>query len=292
MRRQLKHVLLFLTFVLCLTAFTSASARADTASQENTDGGNTYQTNSGAQVTIPVVDTSGSTIYDYADLLSAEEEAALSEKMASVGEKRKLQLVILTSTEIPQDVNYGMTTTKQYAEQFYIDNDFQEDCVIFTIDMNNRVLWTTGHGRFATESFVKTEETIYNHTMEKARNADYSGAADVFIRDVYRYKNVAWALMPTIPSVIVSVLGALAAVVALLAKHGTSQPNKLNVPKLRITGYQSTKHDVRYMGTTRTVRHIPRPSRSSGGGGFSGGVSSGGGFSGGGGGFSGGGGHF
>ena len=55
-----------------------------------------------------------------------------------------------------------------------------------------------------------------------------------------------------------------------------------------------TPIEEQYLGTRRSVRHIPRRTESSGGGGggFSGGSHSGGGFSGGGGGFSGGGGKF
>ncbi len=264
------------------------------AEAENTDGDDTYVSNSGEVFQIPRIDNPEERVFDYAGLFSTGEENALRSRILEMQKKKKADIVILTSETVPEDYYYGTETTMKYAEQFLMDNGFREDALIFIIDMNNRVLWTAGHGKYAAEKYVKYEEKVYDAAMYNAKNGDYYGAANAFLDETHKLGNRLYAAKPTFLSLLFSVVLTLMSILGLEAKHSGAQPSKAHTPAVKTNGYKTLSHREQYLGTRRSVRHIPRRTESSGGGGggFSGGSHSGGGFSGGGGGFSGGGGKF
>lgn len=282
-------VLILATLLPAVPAMASSENTADSAGTEST-----YTTNSQDQVTIPKVSAKGSRIYDYAGLFSESEENALAAKKAKAERSQKADLVILTlsASEIPEDADGGTETTQKYAEQFYIDNGFPDDTVILTIDMNNRVLWVTGHGKYAKDRFVSYTKKIYDNINGEAADDNYMKAAENFISLMADYRSVAAAIRPTGVSLIVSAIVTLVVVIILFSIQAAAAPSERNAPQIPTKDYRVTAHDVMYTGTHRTVRHIPKDNSGGSGGDFSGGTSSGGGFSGGGGNFSGGGGHF
>ena len=273
------------------TVYIKDPAEADA---ENTDGDDTYVSNSGEVFQIPRVDDPEERVFDYAGLFSSGEEKALRGRISEMQKKKKADIVILTSETVPEDYYYGTETTMKYAEQFLMDNGFKEDALIFIIDMNNRVLWTAGHGKYAAEKYVKYEEKVYDAAMYCAKNGDYYGAANSFLDETHKLGNRLYAAKPTFLSLLFSVVLTLMSILGLEAKHSGAQPSKAHTPAVKTNQYKTISHKEQYLGTRRSVRHIPRSTSSGGGGdgGFSGGSHSGGGFSGGGGGFSGGGGKF
>ncbi len=300
---KMKRISLMVSTLLAvglLTAGGTSSVLASTYTEaeiqaENTDGDQDYISNDETFFSIPTVDPSVDALYDYADLLTDSEEAELLQRQVEIENSKNCDIIILTlsENEIPYDYYDGTDTTKSYAEQFYIDSGFRNDAVVFTVDMNNRVIWTVGHGTYDTSDFVDFTEEVYNAALSKARQNDYYGEVDVFLTKFNAYKNPLLAMVPTAMSLVISLVIAILTAVIFLSKHKSAQALKFTPQAAKAEYYQSDVHDVRFMGTRRHVRHIPPPSKSSGGGGgFSGGHSSGGGFSGGGGGFSGGGGKF
>lgn len=283
---------ILLAFSLICLPIVPVSASAD-STMDPAGTESTYTTNSGDQVTIPKVSSGGSRIYDYASLFSENEEQTLAGKKKEAENAQKAQIIILTltSSEIPQDADGGTETTQKYAEQFYIDNHFSNDAVILTIDMNNRVLWVTGHGKYAGDKFVSFTKKIYDDISGEASDGNYDEVAESFISLMHGYRNVTAAIAPTGVSLVVSGIVTIVVIVVLFSIQGTAAPSERNAPQIPTKDYRVTAHDVMYTGTHRSVRHIPR-NNSGGSGGFTGGTSSGGGFSGGGGNFSGGGGHF
>lgn len=286
-------VYIFLAAMLALTWRTVPIWASDNHAMGSTGTESTYTTNSDEQVTIPKVSSDGSRIYDYASLFSENEERTLTDRKEKAERAQKAQFIILTltSSQIPEDVEGGTETTEKYAEQFYIDNDFSDDTVLLTVDMNNRVLWVTGHGKYAGDKFVSYTKKIYERINEAASDGDYMKAAETFISMMADYRNVAAAIRPTGVSLIVSVIVTLVVMIILFSMQASAAPSERNAPQIPTKDYRVTAHDVMYTGTHRTVRHIPKNNSGSGGD-FTGGTSSGGGFSGGGGNFSGGGGHF
>ncbi len=261
---------------------------------ENTDGDSDYISNDGTLFTMKTVDPSGQRIYDFSDLFSDAEENELEVKRKALEEAKHCDIIVLTlsANEIPYDAYDGNDTTMKYAEQFYMDNGFADDGIIFTIDMNNRVLMTSGHGRYYSDRFESYTEDIYNAVLHDAKNGDYVGAVETFYRMVERYQNPAYAAKPTVLSILISIGLSVLIVIIFLSKHSAVQAMKWTPEGADAKRYKVLTHDVRFRGTRRIVRHIPPPPKSGGDGGSFSSSSGGGGFSGGGGGFSSGGGKF
>ena len=255
-------------------------------------GSGPYTTNNGTVIYMPYVEDNSQRVYDYADLLTTSEEQSLSDYIAELEGKKKCEIMILTSTDIPLDINYGNETSMKYAEQFYMDNSITEDGLIFLLDMNNRMIWTAGSGKYKAEKYVDFEEKVYNDVLDGMRNQQYYDVCNTFLKDVYKLDNVAYAMMPTPFSLIISAVLSLITLVSLLAKHSSSQPVNNAKIAVKTLNFRQTGHNAIFLGKHTSHRRIVKEHHSSGGGGFSGGTHSGGGFSGGGGGFSGGGGHF
>ncbi len=256
-------------------------------------GSGPYTTNNGTVIYMPYVEDNSQRVYDYADLLTTSEEKSLSDYIAELEGKKKCEIIILTSTDIPLDISYGNETSMKYAEQFYMDNAITDDGLIFLLDMNNRMIWTAGSGKYKTEKYVDFEEKVYNDVLDGMRSQRYYDVCNTFLKDVYKLDNVAYAMMPTPFSLIISAVLSLITLVSLLAKHSSSQPVNNAKIAVKTLNFRQTGHNAIFLGKHTSQRKIVKEHHSSGGGGgFSGGTHSGGGFSGGGGGFSGGGGHF
>ncbi|MBR3169736.1 MAG: TPM domain-containing protein [Lachnospiraceae bacterium] len=283
------------------TGSTDTESQTDgTETQETTaveptgpHGSGPYTTNNGTVIYMPYVEDNSQRVYDYADLLTTSEEKSLSDYIAELEGKKKCEIIILTSSDIPLDISYGNETSMKYAEQFYMDNSITDDGLIFLLDMNNRMIWTAGSGKYKAEKYVDFEEKVYNDVLDGMRNQRYYDVCNTFLKDVYKLDNIAYAMMPTPFSLIISAVLSLITLVSLLAKHSSSQPPNNAKIAVKTLNFRQTGHNAIFLGKHTSQRRIVKEHHSSGGGGgFSGGTHSGGGFSGGGGGFSGGGGHF
>ena len=283
------------------TGSTDTESQTDgTETQETTaveptgpHGSGPYTTNNGTVIYMPYVEDNSQRVYDYADLLTTSEEKSLSDYIAELEGKKKCEIIILTSSDIPLDISYGNETSMKYAEQFYMDNSITDDGLIFLLDMNNRMIWTAGSGKYKAEKYVDFEEKVYNDVLDGMRNQRYYDVCNTFLKDVYKLDNIAYAMMPTPFSLIISAVLSLITLVSLLAKHSSSQPPNNAKIAVKTLNFRQTGHNAIFLGKHTSQRRIVTEHHSSGGGGgFSGGTHSGGGFSGGGGGFSGGGGHF
>ncbi|MBR1385335.1 MAG: TPM domain-containing protein [Bacilli bacterium] len=92
-----------------------------------------------AEVLVPSVDSSEK-IYDYADLLTSEEEEKLRNDILDVIEKYNIDIVFVTLETNPY--GFDEEDTKEYASDFYDYNRFgvgeERSGVIVVVDMGNR----------------------------------------------------------------------------------------------------------------------------------------------------------
>lgn len=272
------------------------ASSAESGTIEASESG-TYTSNNGTVFSMPSVSDNSARVYDYAGLFSDEEIEKLTVKIEKVEKSKDCDIVVLTSSDVPEDAYGGTETSEKYAEQFYIDNGFKSDGMIFIIDMNNRVLWSAGTGKYKTQHFIDYSETIYNDALSYASQKDYYGAAGAFIHDADKFENVLYALIPTPVSLAISAVLVTIVLLITVLSHSKSQPSVKNDAAVKTLNYRQVRHDSTFLGKNVTSHRIPKDTgggrSGGGGGGFSGGFSSGGGgFSGSGGGFAGGGGHF
>ena len=258
-------------------------------------GSGPYTSNDGTVFYMPVADKT-KILYDYADLFTDAQEKELTQKLSLESDEKNCEIMVLTSYDIPRDINYGTETTQKYAEEFMHENAISDDRTILVMDMNNRLVVVYGQGRFyGDDKFVKMAEDFYNEIYDDMANANYVYVVERYISYVHRFRNIMFALIPTPLSLAISAVLSALTLITLIARHKSTQPSKATQIPIKTLNYARTHHNSRFLGKTVTHRVIPKsePGRGGGGGGFSGGHSSGGGgFSGHAGGSSGGGGHF
>ena len=258
-------------------------------------GSGPYTSNDGTVFYMPVADKT-KILYDYADLFTDAQEKELTQKLSLESDEKNCEIMVLTSYDIPRDINYGTETTQKYAEEFMHENAISDDRTILIMDMNNRLVVVYGQGRFyGDDKFVKMAEDFYNEIYDDMANANYVYVVERYISYVHRFRNIMFALIPTPLSLAISAVLSALTLITLIARHKSTQPSKATQIPIKTLNYARTHHNSRFLGKTVTHRVIPKsePGRGGGGGGFSGGHSSGGGgFSGHAGGSSGGGGHF
>ena len=258
-------------------------------------GSGPYTSNDGTVFYMPVADKTR-ILYDYADLFTDAQEKELTQKLSLESDEKNCEIMVLTSYDIPRDINYGTETTQKYAEEFMHENAISDDRTILIMDMNNRLVVVYGQGRFyGDDKFVGMAEDFYNEIYDDMANANYVHVVERYISYMHRFRNIMFALIPTPRSLAISAVLSALTLITLIARHKSTQPSKATQIPIKTLNYARTHHNSRFLGKTVTHRVIPKsePGRGGGGGGFSGGHSSGGGgFSGHAGGSSGGGGHF
>jgi len=256
-------------------------------------GSGPYTSNDGTVFYMPVADKTR-ILYDYADLFTDAQEKELTQKLSLESDEKNCEIMVLTSYDIPRDINYGTETTQKYAEEFMHENAISDDRTILIMDMNNRLVVVYGQGRFyGDDKFVKMAEDFYNEIYDDMANANYVYVVERYISYMHRFRNIMFALIPTPGSLAISAVLSAMVLISLIARHKSTQPSKATQIPIKTLNYARTHHNSRFLGKTVTHRVIPKSEPGRGGGGFSGGHSSGGGgFSGHAGGSSGGGGHF
>jgi len=117
-------------------------------------------------------------VYDFASLLSIEEEQKLHEEMESKFKNEDYDVVIVT---IP-NVDSGFP--KEYAEDFYDYNDFKSDGIILLISLESRDIYiaTSGYGQILFDQ-SRTEHMVDKITPSLS-NGEYLKAMRLFLEEV------------------------------------------------------------------------------------------------------------
>jgi len=114
---------------------------------------------------------------DNAELLTAEEEAALLSKLSSVSEKHKVDLVVVILD------TFEGNDAKAYADSYYDNNGYGKDGVLLLIAMESRdiAISTTGVGEdaFSDDDVTELIDEIGGHI----RNEEYTKGIEAFINE-------------------------------------------------------------------------------------------------------------
>lgn len=125
----------------------------------------------------PKVDASKK-IYDYANLLSDDEEKELFNKIENFIDEYNMDLVIVTIND------NNKSSSMAYADDFYDYNDFgigdKNDGILFLIDMDYRKMWisTTGNAINIYDSYI---DSILDDCYSYITNKNYYKCAITFI---------------------------------------------------------------------------------------------------------------
>ena len=123
-------------------------------------------------------------VYDLADLLSAEEEAEIQLRAASLSEEQQADIVILTADDT------GGKSAMEYADDFYDEMKIGYGAeygpgVLFLIDMDNREAWISTGGDTESrviDAFTDSEiERVLDEVYPYLSEEDYHAACLAFI---------------------------------------------------------------------------------------------------------------
>lgn len=193
MNKKIKIVLglaISLVIIMFSNSYATSTYYSDEATytdSSSTYNSNTYTTNSQtAKANTPVVDSTKK-IYDYANLITKDEEEDLYNKVQEFINKYNMDMAIVTINSNPK------SSSMAYADDFYDYNNFGKGAnnsgLLFLIDMQNRNMWisTTGDAiQIYTDSRINT---ILDYTYDKISNEDYNGCAQQFIEKASYFAN-------------------------------------------------------------------------------------------------------
>ncbi len=193
MNKKIKIVLglaISLVIIMFSNSYATSTYYSDEATytdDSSTYNSNTYTTNSQkAKANTPVVDATKK-IYDYANLITKDEEEVLYNKVQEFINKYDMDMAIVTINSNPK------SSSMAYADDFYDYNNFGKGTnktgLLFLIDMQNRNMWisTTGDAiNIYTDSRINT---ILDYTYDKISNEDYNGCAEQFIDKASYFAN-------------------------------------------------------------------------------------------------------
>lgn len=125
-------------------------------------------------------------VYDYADLLSASEEAELADACLGVEDSIQTELYILTTNDA------GGKETVDYADDFGDEHAFgydkeYGDYMILCIDMDNRVVWVSTSGKaidYLTEARI---DALLDDLYGYLTSGDYYNTCLSYIKSATKY---------------------------------------------------------------------------------------------------------
>lgn len=120
-------------------------------------------------------------IYDYADLLTDEEEEALSETARELSEKWSVDLVTVTI-----DDDEGLTSM-EYADDFFDYNGFSATGVLMLINMDEREVWFSTAGSCIRIFSDRRIEAMVQACLNDLSDEDYNGAVETFFSNADSY---------------------------------------------------------------------------------------------------------
>ncbi len=236
-------------------------------------------------------------VYDFADLLSDEEEKRLSDIASAQGSNYGITLAFLT-----YDDSFGRTT-RTFTDDFF-DYFYGLDCdgILFAVDMDNRQVYINTMGVAINNVTDEEWDSVLDDTYTYASDGDYNGFfINTLDKTLYAFSddNTAYEpydyggeygvidsapnpFLPTVPSLIASIVVAVIAVLGSFGIHSLN--NKAPAGNTYMDeGFKIISKQEFFRGTRTQVLHDYYKSDSSGGGGGSSHSSGGGGSHGGGG---------
>ncbi|SDI50672.1 uncharacterized protein SAMN05421493_11660 [Pseudobutyrivibrio sp. 49] len=223
------------------------------------------------------VHAAASNIYiaDDADILSDEDESEVLEYLETLNSNTKY--VVATTSESSMD-----TTDEKLFDYYTSQYSNYDDGVAFIIDMDERVIWMSGYGKYQRSISSADATDITDNIYRYASKGDYKTCILKAFNQADTLTNKGFILRPM--RIIVAFL--LAIIIGFLFSFFMAMSERSKV-KMDSKGSEILLAGAAIAGTAAIydTRRVRRSQNSSSGG------HSGGGFSGGGGGYSGGGGH-
>lgn len=140
---------------------------------------------------LPAAALASEQVIDDAGLFSADEITRMEAVIDRVESEHQVDLVVLTTRNVPTDYSESMYKVRNYADDFYDQGGFGmgEDFsgMLILLDMNNRVLWLSTGGVMIEYINDSREEAILDDAYNYLTSGRYGDAIIAALERTYRY---------------------------------------------------------------------------------------------------------
>lgn len=279
-----KLFVLFISFfLLVLPAYASTNTYSRTTTDLKVPKKIKYKSSMEHNVLLTPSVNANEKIYDFAELLTEEEEKQLYDKVKEFLANTNLDLAIVTINTNVKD------STQEYADDFYDYNDFSIDGLAFVIDMQNRIFYISTAGKamlyyddYRIEYILSAlDQEMYNHEYFNACNTLISQLTEYydsgFSDNADKYVIVGTQIYRKTPYLLLSIIAVVSATIGTLILALRNKKVKLasnSNDYFDNKAFEKTK-DTKELISSNTSRVYIPPTDSGGGGSSGGGFHSG-----------------
>lgn len=276
-------VLLISLFLLVLPVYASTNTYSRTTTDLKVPKKIKYKSSMEHNVLLTPSVNANEKIYDFAELLTEEEEKQLYDKVKEFIANTNLDLAIVTINTNVKD------STQEYADDFYDYNDFSIDGLAFVIDMQNRIFYISTAGKamlyyddYRIEYILSAlDQEMYNHEYFNACNTLISQLTEYynhgFSDNTDKYVVIGTQIYRKTPYLLLSIIAVVSATIGTLILALRNKKIKLATNSndyFDNKSFEITKDTKEFISSNTSRVYIP-PADSGGGGSSGGGFHSG-----------------
>ena len=276
-------VLFISLFLLVLPVYASTNTYSRTTTDLKVPKKIKYKSSMEHNVLLTPSVNANEKIYDFAELLTEEEEKQLYDKVKEFIANTNLDLAIVTINTNVKD------STQDYADDFYDYNDFSIDGLAFVIDMQNRIFYISTAGKamlyyddYRIEYILSAlDQEMYNHEYFNACNTLISQLTEYynngFSDNADKYVVIGTQIYRKTPYLLLSIIAVVSAIIGTLILALRNKKIKLATNSndyFDNKSFEITKDTKEFISSNTSRVYIP-PADSDGGGSSGGGFHSG-----------------
>lgn len=276
-------VLFISLFLLVLPVYASTNTYSRTTTDLKVPKKIKYKSSMEHNVLLTPSVNANEKIYDFAELLTEEEEKQLYDKVKEFIANTNLDLAIVTINTNVKD------STQEYADDFYDYNDFSIDGLAFVIDMQNRIFYISTAGKAMLYYDDYRIEYILSALDQEMYNHEYFNACNTLISQLTEYYNhgfsdksdkyvvIGTQIYRKTPYLLLSIIAVVSAIIGTLILALRNKKIKLATNSndyFDNKSFEITKDTKEFISSNTSRVYIP-PADSGGGGSSGGGFHSG-----------------
>lgn len=276
-------VLFISLFLLVLPVYASTNTYSRTTTDLKVPKKIKYKSSMEHNVLLTPSVNANEKIYDFAELLTEEEEKQLYDKVKEFIANTNLDFAIVTINTNVKD------STQEYADDFYDYNDFSIDGLAFVIDMQNRIFYISTAGKamlyyddYRIEYILSAlDQEMYNHEYFNACNTLISQLTEYynngFSDNADKYVVIGTQIYRKTPYLLLSIIAVVSATIGTLILALRNKKIKLATNSndyFDNKSFEITKDTKEFISSNTSRVYIP-PADSGGGGSSGGGFHSG-----------------
>ncbi|MDD6051748.1 MAG: TPM domain-containing protein [Clostridiales bacterium] len=144
-----------------------------------------------ALLLLPVIALADAQVIDRANLFSGNEISQMSTIIDQIESKHQVDIVVLTTNDVPTDNSEEMWRVRDYADDFYDQGGYgmgkDHSGLLILLDIHNRVIWLSTGGVMIDYITDSREEAIIDAGYDDLRRGNYGQAIIASLFKVEHY---------------------------------------------------------------------------------------------------------